>query len=503
MGDMVSLARTLKYYKRPEVQEAIARHAQDREISPRYGDGFGKRPDAIAYPQDVLEFAKRKATSFHCSEERWENPLAIQTGMSRKDQNDLRIGWDLVLDIDAKDWEISRLTAWLFIQALRAHNIESISTKFSGNKGWHIGVPWEAFPDTILDEKDTDVPTKELFPELPRAIAQYLVEYIAEHLVKIDKDEVVFGGKIKSNLNELAKKAGKTKKDLIGQYDPATRRFVAKDYGMFGLWCQSCGFRKRDRLTQEQVDVLPDKERSCPKCGSWMDAYPLSRDGGTTKKNLQPRLKIDAIIEFDTVLLASRHLYRMPYSLHEKSGLASVVVDPDDVLSFKKEDASPDTITFDRTFLEPGKSGEAAKLVSEARSRTTVQETPSREFEVPEEATPEKLFPPCMQHILSGLKDGRKRALFALVNFLRVNGWSNDMIEERVYEWNEENAEPLRETEIKSHLRGKAKMKEKIPPPNCKAFYQELGVCHPDQTCQTIKNPAQYGVKLVKIGKHK
>ncbi|MBR9701153.1 hypothetical protein GOV11_04780, partial [Candidatus Woesearchaeota archaeon] len=150
MGDPLFLSKALKYYKRPEVQEAIFRHAADREISPRYGEGFGKRPDALEYPRDVLEFATRKMTSLHCSEERWENPLAIQTGMSRKDADSIRIGWDLVLDIDAKDWEISRLTAWLFVEALRAHGVESISVKFSGNKGWHIGIPFEAFPPVML-----------------------------------------------------------------------------------------------------------------------------------------------------------------------------------------------------------------------------------------------------------------------------------------------------------------------------------------------------------------
>ena len=126
------ISTTLSYYKRPEVQEALTEAAQDREVAVMFrGKGFGKRPDVIRYPRDVLEFAKRKATSFHISEERWENPLSIQTGMSRKDANELRVGWDLVLDIDCPDWEISKLTTHLFIKALHDNYVQHISCKFS------------------------------------------------------------------------------------------------------------------------------------------------------------------------------------------------------------------------------------------------------------------------------------------------------------------------------------------------------------------------------------
>ena len=102
----------------------------------------------------------------------------IQTGMSRKEANELRIGWDLVLDIDAPDWEISRLTAWLFVKAIEAHGIESVTVKFSGNKGWHIGVPWESFPKTIVADDGEEQKTSDLFPEIPRAIATYLIDFI-------------------------------------------------------------------------------------------------------------------------------------------------------------------------------------------------------------------------------------------------------------------------------------------------------------------------------------
>jgi len=42
-----------------------------------------------------------------------------------------------------------------------------------------------------------------------------------------------------------------------------------------------------------------------------------------------------------------------------------------------------------------------------------------REFERPEDAIPEKYFPPTIKNILEGLEDGRKRGLFILINFYR------------------------------------------------------------------------------------
>ena len=41
----------------------------------------------------------------------------------------------------------------------------------------------------------------------------------------------------------------------------------------------------------------------------------------------------------DLVLVSSRHLFRMPYSLHEKTTLASVVVLPEELKNFQPHDA--------------------------------------------------------------------------------------------------------------------------------------------------------------------
>ena len=65
---MVDLATCLRYYKRPEIQQAIVDLASDREVAVRFGEhGYGKRPDILTYPSEILEFAKQGVTSFHIS----------------------------------------------------------------------------------------------------------------------------------------------------------------------------------------------------------------------------------------------------------------------------------------------------------------------------------------------------------------------------------------------------------------------------------------------------
>jgi hypothetical protein len=529
MVDQLFFAKSLQYYKRREVQEAILRHATNREISPRYGEGFGKRPDILSYPTDIIEFVKRKATSFHASEERWDNPLSIKTGASRKEMNELRTGWDLVLDIDAKDWGISRLTAWLFIEVLKYHGIRSISCKFSGNKGWHIGVPFESFPESVWDDAaKADVPTKDLFPELPRAVAGFMLEFMSQAengMITINGDSIIFGWReptgdlskerITYKLSQFAQITGKQQHELMESFCPSCNKLVREDEEKYRLICVNpvCGHPEERRYTKEEKDGLDIREQQCPKCKSVREFLLLSKKAcAHDPKAYQRRFKLTEIIQIDTVLLASRHLYRMAYSLHEKSGLASVVVDPSEALHFDKAKADPKTISLEKTFLDTSVTvpGEASGLAlkawqwQQAKDQQNERRMHLTAFEGPTEAVGEEHFPPCMKKILGGLVDGKKRAMFAITNFLGVAGWTNEAIEKRLYEWNEQNAkigEPLREVNIKGHMHGVRMKKERIMPPSCKSFYQELGVCNPDEFCSRIKNPGQYAIRHAMLGK--
>ena len=107
------------YYARKDIQEAIYNFCKNRETVPNYNqEFFGKRPDALDYPTDIFSAVKDGATSFHCSEELWENPLAISTSMSEEKYNEQRIGWDFLIDIDSKYFDYSKIAAKLIIKKI-------------------------------------------------------------------------------------------------------------------------------------------------------------------------------------------------------------------------------------------------------------------------------------------------------------------------------------------------------------------------------------------------
>lgn len=124
-------AIALSYYSRKDVLNAIFDYSQDREVSPRYFEGFGKRPDSFQYPSDIISLVKHGATSFHCSEELWSDPLQISTDFSLEKLNDIRKGWDLVIDIDCKWIDYSKKAAISVLQALEFRGIKNLLVKFS------------------------------------------------------------------------------------------------------------------------------------------------------------------------------------------------------------------------------------------------------------------------------------------------------------------------------------------------------------------------------------
>ncbi|MGM5484717.1 MAG: DNA primase small subunit domain-containing protein [Nanobdellota archaeon] len=433
----VSLSKLLKHYKRPEIQKEILYNAVGREVAVKFMKGFGKRPDLLSYPQDVLQFAKRKATSFHLSEERWRNPLQISTGMSRKELDEIRKGWDLVLDIDCDILDISKVVAKYTVEFLKHNSINAVSCKFSGNHGFHIGVPFESFPTEVHG-----TPIEKLFPEAARKVAGYIwariEDKISEHLLSV------------------------------------------------------YGFEKLQELT-----------------GITFNKITKMKDG---KRVLNPR----SFVDIDTVLIASRHLYRSVYSFNEKSGLVSVPINPDKALEFRTLAAKPENVRVSKyRFLDVGmaREAEATSLFEAAFSyafdedefdkeyyKAPLEEmkkfSSSKSMDVDElaEAIPEEYFPPCIKSILVGLEDGRKRALFVLTNFLSSVGWSHEDIEKRILQWNEDNPKTLREGDVKSHLKYHKQRKETVMPPNCdnEGYYPNIGVCKEDNLCRKVKNPVQY-----------
>jgi DNA primase large subunit len=201
----------------------------------------------------------------------------------------------------------------------------------------------------------------------------------------------------------------------------------------------------------------------------------------------------------------------MPYSLHEKSGLVSVPVDPDKILEFDKASADPEKVKVEYGFLEKEKvkTGDAKELVMQVFSQPFGKApakngaNAEKEFIAPTTAVPEHLFPPCIKCIRNGLEDGRKRAVFILIKFLSCSGWSHEKIESLIREWNRKNKEPLRDVYWLGQLKYHKQQKKRILPPNCdnKAYYKDIRVCFPDERCSRINNPVNY-VRRRKIKNH-
>jgi DNA primase catalytic subunit len=394
------------YYSRKDVQKAIFNFSKNREICPRFFEGFGKRPDSFQFIGDVFELVKKGATSFHCSEEIWSDPLRIETGMTQAQANELREGWDLLLDIDSKYIDYSKILAEQIIKLLEFHGIKNIGVKFSGSKGFHLIIPWKSFPKEV-----NGVKTSDMFPEWPRILLQYISE--------------------------------KTKPQLVSEITKLTNpnKYI-KDY-------------------EASKEVIPD-----------------------------------------LVLVSPRHLFRMPYSLHEKTSLASVVIPKEKIKEFELKDADPLKVEV-REFIPEVKEGEASELLIQALDwyREFHKDEPSESTGKFANYKPldlqninENQFPPCIKKMLEGLIDGKKRALFVLINSFRSIGMDKVKMEELIYSWNQKNNPQIKTGYIKSQLDWAYKRKP-IMPQNCKEFYQGIGCCTPDNMCSRIKNPVNYIVR--------
>lgn len=427
MSDIIS------HYSRKDIQKEMLKAAKDREVAVKFGEkGFGKRPDVLQYESDIFELVKQGATSFHTSEERFRDPLQLKPGMSQQQLNDLRLGWDLVLDIDTKFLEYAKQAAHLLIEALKFNGVKNITAKFSGGSGIHIAVPFESFPKNVHDKE-----TKYLFPEGVRIIASYLKnlikEPLSESLLQV------------SNINEITK--------------------VAKN-----------------------KEIIFENKKFNPY----------------------------SVLDIDTILISSRHMFRMPYSLNEKKGLVSVPIDINKVLDFDISNAKIENVKINHKFLERDGSEDAKQLIYSAFDWQADKERISnkgglqkekkyQDFEIPKIAIKQEQFPPCIKVMLGGIKeDGRKRSIFVLINFLQHMGWKLQDIESTLLKWNKSNYEPLREGYIKSQVNWFRKQNTKpILPPNCsnEAYYKSIGACKPDNWCKKIKNPVNYVTRRLNFKK--
>ncbi len=431
------LGEIIDYYSREDIQDAMLAAAKDREVAGVFRNGsFGPRPNSILYKSDIMSMIRQGMIEFHCSLERWKQPMAIRQG----NYGTLRKGWDLVLDLDCKEFLHGRAAAVVFCRALEKHDIRNYSVKFTGGSGFHIGIPWESMPKEI-----NFIETRTQYPDLARTIALYLKEYAREDM----------------------------KKALLRQ------------------------FGTPEKIAEQIKAPASDLMKGTGKSRAF-DPY--------------------AVVEVDPVLISPRHLFRMPYSLNKKSFFVSLPLKPSQVRDFEKKQAVAARIKPDTGFLCRGEPGEAELLFGEAvdweSKRKRPRKSTSRIHKGPDKAVDKELFPPCIKSMLEGdLRDGRKRSIFVLVNFLSSMGWKHDKIEETLLEWNQKNVPPLREGYITGQVRyheGRMRSgQEKKPPPSCsrEGYYESIGVCAPDTICggssKNIKNPVNYPFRKMEKEKPK
>lgn len=449
------------YYSRIEIQKAILNFAKDREIGVMYDGYFGKRPDTIEYLTDVKALVDKGIFSFHCSEERWANALLLGTEKKQEDRDNNRVGWDLILDLDGVDYIYSRLLGKIIIDFFTDIGVHNVTTKFSGNKGFHIGVPFEAFSKDCFGLVEGINESRLLFPDVAKRTVLYMIQELKEKICKsiLDHD----GGGIKA-IKHISTKYKIPESDL--EFDEKTGLF---DY-----------------------------------------------------------MKV---IDIDTILITSRHLFRMPYSLNEKSGLVSVPLPNDKISTFERLDALPEKIkpelceNFEFLTYDPKHGRDGNKLLIkvyenldanidykevEKEFRSKMQDKEGRlqstggniiEFEIDQEVSLED-FPKTISYALKeNFLDGRKRALFLLVTFLSSIKWDWTTIDNMIEEWNSRQTEPLKKQYIGAQMSWFKVREKPISPPNFKNvnYYSAIGI--PKEVVQidqrafrgvTIKNPLHY-----------
>lgn len=511
------------YYLRKDIQKVIFEFCKNRETIPRYLEGFGKRPDCFDYPNDIGAMARKGATSFHCSEELWENPLDINTNMTPEQYNEIKIGWDFLIDIDSKYLDYSKLAAKILIEELEHHGIKNYGIKFSGSKGFHIIVPFKSFP-----KKVGNVLTKDKFPEWARLIASYLFGRIKNKMDKeildmTNEEELKTKGELTSE--HLCPNCGNiTERKIVGLYLCQDLKCRTKVESMKSnrqeMICPSCN-GKMKRISEREIDFCKQCNINTAKLES-IDKAQINKDiekelgkkSDLRKEDIEKNhhsikqnhtnFEVKKIIKstqdsIDIVLVSSRHLFRAPYSLHEKTALASIVIKKEDLDNFTLSDADPLKINEPKDFMPEVKEGEAKDLLLQALDEIEKKEEIKKKYEgatidLKGIIITEEMFPPIIKKLLKGIKDdGRKRALYILLSFYNSLDFPQDYIIEKIEEWNKKNYHPLKEGYLKSQYVW-FEQRKPLPPNYDKPIYKEFGINSPPEP--GIKNPINYTIKL-------
>ena len=495
---MLLRKKLIEYYSRKEVKEIIFEISKNREIGVKYFDTFGKRPFVLNYPSDIEILAKKGMTSLHYSVEIWEDPLLLENKKVKLEE--IRKGFDLIIDIDFSYLPYSFLALKELIRFLERYDIRNFGLKYSGNLGFHVSINWGSFPDKFRDKKMED-----WFPDLPKIVIDFISEKISKNIAKsiLIEEGIFYSGE--EAIKRIMEKFKYEEKLLNKEFSIALKE---SEYSEKILKIKDI-LEEKPELMKKVVEKIAkdlinknkeDEEKLINKLGEFLSYY--------------------IIPKIDSAVVSNRHLIRMPYSYNEKSGLISVPLKLREIESLRTEEikdfildkAKISNVVVEDLFVDKvERKGHIYNLFEEAYNwfeEKKKKELENKEF-LPKYKEKKLLkrkrkgkiefenFPPCIKNILEGLEDGKKRALFILMNFLFFAGYKIEEIEDIIQKWNERNKEKLRDSYIKSQLKWFKKLVEKNKYyylPNCdnKDYYKDIGVCNPNLICKKIKNPMSY-----------
>ena len=459
------------YYSRLDIQKKILEISKNREVAFYFDGFFSKRPQVIEYLNDVKSQVNRGVLSFHISEERWTNPMLLKNTNSKEEVSKNRSGWDLIFDIDGLDFNISKIATICILKYLEKIKVFNVSVKFSGNKGFHIGIPFESFSNKVLGEIDRRV----RFPELPRDIAKLIILKIDSPLSKIllKKYETIENISKKYNLdlndffNHNSSKLKNFWWDNVIEIDTV---FLSHRH----LFRSSYSINEKSGL----VSIPVDKNK----------ILNFSKEDAKME-NVEPKKYED--FEF----LAYNEKYK-------KDG--DKLIELVEKNHFEIDDKSI-------LFLEKNKSAE--NIFRTKKQIINIYENYNSEtFEI-DEVIEYKDFPNTIKFLLEkkDIFDGRKRALFILLSFLFSINYSKEKIESMIKDWNSNLENPLKLNYIIPQISWFLNLEKKISPPNFDniSYYKLIGIdeniINQDRERfkpKKIKNPLHYVFMLIKNKKN-
>ena len=122
--------------------------------------------------------------------------MQLKSEIPKQEMDDLRKGFDFIIDIDAKaklkHAQVAAIKVYEFLQSFGI----TPTVKFSGSRGFHLAVSGNAFPSKI-DFKDIS----QKYPDVPQTIANFIRERIRDELL----EDFTFKGGLKEDCQEFIK----------------------------------------------------------------------------------------------------------------------------------------------------------------------------------------------------------------------------------------------------------------------------------------------------------